>query len=530
MFRPPAVRRLRRWIPHFAASERGNVAVLFALFLVPVISFIGMAIDYGRAARARSAMQSALDSTALMLSRDLSQSTISIADIETKADEYFKALYTDVEAKGVTITASYAAPTSNSASGFSLTASGYIVSDFMQIAGFPTLGFGTKTATQWGNAKLRVALVLDNTGSMAGTKLSTLKTVTAGAGGLVDQLSALAKNPDDVMISLVPFARVVNVAGGFINPDAIANKGRTAAPTDITLPSNWASVGPGSPCPWNSPSTIMCIGETSGLAINTIASSGKICPAIRSSSGDRAAYNGCWDTQGATGHFTHTWSAFPLSCIADRDPFKNSLDTPEPPDPANPDTLFPAFTNVEYAAPNYSSNTAYCPPDGSAQMQPVAPLSSNWSTLKSAINGMVAMGNTDQGIGLQVGVQTLVPGGAFNAPAEADADVTSYKRYIILLSDGTNTQDRWSTAQGTIDARQKALCQAINNAKDASNQPLYTVYTIQLDTNVPADGQSTVLKNCASPDAQYYYLKNASGLGQVFQDIGNAIGKLRLTN
>ena len=520
MFRRPAVRRLYRWIPRFAASERGNVAILFALFLVPVITFIGMAIDYGRAARARSAMQNALDSTALMLSRDLSQNTISASDIETKANEYFKALYTDAEAQGVTVNANYSAPTSNSASGFNLTASGHIISDFMQLAGYPTLGFGTKTATQWGNAKLRVALVLDNTGSMQGTKLSTLKTVTAGAGGLIDQLSVLARNPDDVMISLVPFARVVNVAGSGINSDAIVGAGWATEPTSI-IPANFKTVGPNGNCPFVSSSSIVCIDENTGGALpgNKIATSGKICPQDTT---DKGRYAGCWDTTGTSGNYVHTWQPFKLACIADRDPYKTSSDTPAVADSANP---FPAYIN--------NDSTAVCPPNGNATMQPVLPLSSNWSALKSAINGMVATGNTDQGIGFQVGVQTLIPGGAFDAPAEADGEVTSYQRYIILLSDGLNTMDRWSKVTNdaaNIDPRQKALCQAINDAKDANNQPLYTVYTIQLDTDKPASGVSTVLKNCASPGGQFYYLTNASQLGQVFQDIGNAIGKLRLTN
>ena len=534
MFRLPAVRRLHRWIPHFAASERGNVAVLFALFLVPVLSFIGMAIDYGRAARARSAMQSALDSTALMLSRDLSQNTISVDDIETKASQYFQSLYTDVEAKGVSIKASYAAPTSTTASGFTLTASGYIVSDFMQIAGFPTLGFGTKTSTQWGNARLRVALVLDNTGSMdQNNKLTTLKTVTAGPNGLIDQLSALAKNDGDVLISLVPFARVVNVAGGYINPEAIKPTGRTVAPTDIILPANWATFGPKSSCPWTGSSPTMCIDENTGQAITTLASTGTICPAPRESTTtttvslvDHTRYTGCWDSQptGAPGNYTHTYKPMPLSCIADRDPFMTSSDTAAQPDTEDLNTLFPAFVW------GGKDGTASCPPNGSAAMQRVIPLSSNWSSLKSAVNGMVAVGNTDQGIGIQVGVQTLIPGGAFNPPEEADPTVTNYQRYIIVLSDGANTQDRWSNVQKTIDDRQAKLCTSINSVKDASNQPLYSVFTVQLDTGTKKDGKSTVLQGCATDPSQYYYLTNANQLGQVFQDIGNSIGKLRLTN
>ena len=528
MSRLPSFRRLLQWGPRFAESERGNVAILFGLTLVPLVCFMGSAIDYGRAARARSAMQSAIDATALMLSKDLSAGTINSADVSAKAQTYFNGLYTDAEAQGVTINVNYQPATATSQAKVVINGNGYVQSDFMQIAGFPTLAFNAATSTIWGNAKMRVALVLDNTGSMASAnKLTTLKSVTAGTNGLIDQLSGLAKNPGDVLISLVPFARVVNV-GGAIDPSAIVPTGRTEEPTGITMPSNWTSVGPGSPCPWNNPSTTICINENTGLQINTIASSGKICPKDKNQTGT-ALYNGCWDSQGTSGHYTHNWNAFPLTCVADRDPYKTSSDTVAKPNPSDPNTLFPAFTNVEYAYPNITSNTAYCPPDGSTNMQPVKPLGSDWTGLKAAVNNMSAAGNTDQGIGLQVGAQTLIPGGAFSAPAESDADITTYQRAIILLSDGWNTEDRWpsdSTAQ--IDAHQAALCNSIKAATDAKGQPMYTVYTIQVDTD--HEGVSNVLKSCASSPAQAYYLTSASGMVDAFREIGASLSKLRVAS
>ena len=87
--------------------------------------------------------------------------------------------------------------------------SAYINTDFMKVAGFPTIPFSSTSTTAWGNVKMRVALALDNTGSMADNgKIAALRTA---ASNLVDQLSALAKNPGDVYISVVPFAKVVNV-------------------------------------------------------------------------------------------------------------------------------------------------------------------------------------------------------------------------------------------------------------------------------------------------------------------------------
>ena len=56
----------------FWKDQQGNIAVIFGIALVPLISAVGMAIDYSRAVNARTALQTALDSAALMISRDAS--------------------------------------------------------------------------------------------------------------------------------------------------------------------------------------------------------------------------------------------------------------------------------------------------------------------------------------------------------------------------------------------------------------------------------------------------------------------------
>ena len=52
--------RVRAAAGHFAGADRGNIAVLFAIALVPILSFVGAAIDYTRANAARTSMQAAL--------------------------------------------------------------------------------------------------------------------------------------------------------------------------------------------------------------------------------------------------------------------------------------------------------------------------------------------------------------------------------------------------------------------------------------------------------------------------------------
>jgi Flp pilus assembly protein TadG len=60
----------------FANADQGNIAVIFAIAVIPLLGFVGAAIDYTRVSAARSSMQATLDSVALMVSKDLSSGTI----------------------------------------------------------------------------------------------------------------------------------------------------------------------------------------------------------------------------------------------------------------------------------------------------------------------------------------------------------------------------------------------------------------------------------------------------------------------
>src|SRR5579871_1561339 len=190
----------------FGKAKDGNVAMILALAAIPTVSVMGMAIDYTRAVSARTYMQEAADATALMLAQDAA--TLTAAQLTTKAQNYFNALYNGTGATGVTVAATY---TANSGAGSTVlvTASGNVPTDFMQLAGFSNMAVNTSSTATWGNTKLRVALALDNTGSMANSgKMTALQ---GGANSLIDQLSATATNNGDVYISIVPFANEVNM-------------------------------------------------------------------------------------------------------------------------------------------------------------------------------------------------------------------------------------------------------------------------------------------------------------------------------
>ena len=60
---------LSRKAKDFRRDERGNISLLFAASLVPMIAAAGTAIDYSRASQARSQLHAAADSAALAVAR-----------------------------------------------------------------------------------------------------------------------------------------------------------------------------------------------------------------------------------------------------------------------------------------------------------------------------------------------------------------------------------------------------------------------------------------------------------------------------
>ncbi|WP_148287884.1 VWA domain-containing protein [Rhodopseudomonas sp. B29] len=175
----------------------------------------------------------------------------------------------------------------------------------------------------------------------------------------------------------------------------------------------------------------------------------------------------------------------------------------------------PPITSPQTLASYYPADqSSYCP-------QQIAPLSYDWSSLKSTINAMKPSGGTNQPVGLVWAWQTLQQTEPFNAPAEDSNYV--YKKAIILLSDGLNTMDRWygngSSWSVDVDNRQKKLC---DNIKAAG----ITLYTIQVNTG--GDPTSSVLQYCASGSSNFFMLTSASQVISTFNSIGTSLAKLRI--
>jgi Flp pilus assembly protein TadG len=435
-----AVRKLVGQWPSFRTSRRGNVTTTFALATIPLVGFVGAAVDYSHANSVKAAMQAAVDSTALMMSKQAAG--MSQTEIQPKAEAYFKALFNRPEADAVAVNASY---TTGAGSKIVVTATAALKTNFMGLMGVSQMPIRVESMAKWGNTKLRVALALDTTGSMieAG-KIDALKTATKS---LLKQLKAAAATDGDVYAAIVPFSKDVNFGQGYYKDTSIR--------WDL-----WEELnGSCSKKDWSVYSKTDCLAQSG---------------------------NPQWTPDN---HIT--WNG----CITDRD---QDYDTKNATPNINVQgTLFPA---EQYGA---------CP----AQL---TPLTYDWTALNSKVDDLYPSGNTNQGIGIAWAFQALTAA-PFTVPPK-DPNY-KYTEVIILMSDGLNTQNRFSQSQPAIDARELTTCA---NAKAAG----ITIYTVQVNTG--GDPTMSVMQSCASAADKFTEIKQAAQLVTTFNSIGTALSNLRL--
>jgi Flp pilus assembly protein TadG len=414
------------------------VAVLFGIAFIPIMAAVGSAVDYTHANSVKAAMQSALDATALMLSRDAAQNND--AQLDSLAKTYFSDLFTRKEGKTVTLDASYGGVGESS---LTVTATVSVPTNFMQIFGTKELTIRSTSVVNWGNTKLRVALALDNTGSMAqANKMGAMKTATKD---LLKMLQNASSKPGDVQVSIVPFAKDVNIGKSRVNESWI----------------NWSE--------WD-------------------AKNGKNVTVEECDNKGRGK-NNCTTKTTWVPNDHNTWNG----CVADRD--KNYDADNTAPDSNKKNTLFPAEQYDE------------CPVE-------LMPMGYNWAGMNSVIDSMQPRGNTNQTIGLAWAWHSLTATAPLNAPAIADPKNT--EQYIILLTDGLNTESRHDKDSKEIDKRTEKLCK---NIKDTGVQ----VYTILV-----MEGNAQLLQTCASKSDMFFALQSAGEIVTAFNTIGVKLSKLRV--
>ena len=209
------IRRLLNLPSLFLRDSYGNVAVLFGICLAPVLAMAGSAVDYSNAARVQAKLQSALDAATIAAGTKAAGRTPQ--QILSDGQAFFRQQF---NVNGLPAPTPTGTATANS---ITMTATVAVPTAFTSVFGVTSINVGATASTSWSLNRLRVALALDNTGSMAaGGKITALQTATVN---LLNRLKASARTPEDVYVSIIPFAKVVNVGTSHSNASWLDTSG-----------------------------------------------------------------------------------------------------------------------------------------------------------------------------------------------------------------------------------------------------------------------------------------------------------------
>ncbi len=576
---------------HFGRDDRGNIAVLFAAAIVPLVLAMGGAADIARFTRYRTELSNAVDSAALALARRGEDDTATQA---TKfVSDYVDGL--DLEDSKFAIDDITVTKTTN---GFHVDAAATMDTIFLAFTGFAGGSFSSmnmdiQAEVVSSSNRVELALVLDNTGSMncgsvvsgsctgnwsspgSSSRIAGLKNA---AQKLIDVLmtdEALAE--DFVKVGVVPFEGAVNIK-------------------NASLDYSWLD--------WND----IAQAKYNGRNFNDYDLDTSNDPCTTTSSGGSHHHHGSGGTTTTCTQTTervgHKWLFDQLhakdssvewaGCVEMRAEPYDQNDTA--PTASNPDTLFVPFfwpdepdsdnNNGDYYTNNYldddtssngSSAQKYTQKYLSANVnwqsgkkdtsfpyesgpnygcpRPVLPLTDDKNAVESSIDNMVAypaMG-TYIPTGLAWGWRVLSPGAPFTegvGPSDQYFDKTV--KAIVLLTDGENSVTGMSNHNKSIfsgynyiglnvdgDYRlgsdNASTAEANLNAKTASlcenvKQAGIRLYTITFG-DIPSAAES-LMHDCASiekGERLYYHAPSNSELQSIFYSIGQDLSDIRLS-
>ncbi|HET7084255.1 MAG TPA: TadE/TadG family type IV pilus assembly protein [Rhizomicrobium sp.] len=568
------IKSLAAYWRRFLQSERGNVAIMFAVALIPLMIGAGAGLDFARAMLVRQQMTEALDAAALAVG---STTGLNQTSAQTLAQRYFDANYSVDKGQYGSPSISIPPTGYNGNGSVVITASDTMPTVLMKIAGITSLPVTASSNVVWGQSKLWVALVLDNSGSMSqgdanGTKMAALKSASAQ---LLTVLQNAARNPGDVQAGIVPFTNVVKVGAGNVAASWLDWSDWDAAPKDSSgvtitdayvIPKSslpFSAYGPKDDCPFvttttknnkttvaeDSPFGFDCQKNPNNNSGNVAANNGKspippsglICPTANSAAfgNDHLAryYNGCWSSTAVAGSTIQVSSGANATCGGFSNSncsCNNNVCTTQKWThvwvPNNHNSWSGCVTDrtqdydIQNTQPSGNASGITAANPTSCVAASVTPLGYNWATLNSQITAMNPGGSTNQAIGVAHGWQMLTPGDPYATPAVP----TNTARYLILLSDGLNTQDRWwgdGSTEGTqqdadIDTRENDTC-------DAAKHDGVIIYTIFLDIG-NAHGSSAPLRNCATDSSKYFDLTSTSTVVSTFNQIAQQITNVRV--
>lgn len=459
-----------RYAPCFrlVGDEGGTVAVIFGLFVF--FGAAGAAMDVARGLSVRTSLQSELDA-ALIAGAARAQNTTSGLTAQVMAETYFAKSWRN---KYGSTPASISISISNSEGKLTGTANTSVPTAFMKLFNYDTVEISVDSEVSLEAQDVEVALVLDTTGSMAGTKLETLKTA---AKSLLTTVYKATDADQHVKVGIVPFAQYVNV--GLPN----RSKPWMSVPNDYSENKEWCrderEVISRTNC-----RLVSAVGYNDGVPYNY-------------------QYEQCDYEYGETRHIctpytdTYTW----YGCAGSRGYPLNTLDEQY-------STAIPGILN------------ASCP-------SPLTPLTKEKETLQDQVDALTATGETYIPGGLAWGWRLLSNGEPFSEAVPYGQKVNGklVRKILVLMTDGANTisptyPEHWGSDAVLSNQLTAELC---TNVKAKGIE----VFTIAFDVTDTAI--KDILRTCASDPAKYFDAASETALLTAFQTVARDMMPMHLS-
>ena len=458
----------KRLLTRFARNESGNFAMMSAITMTAILGCMALALDITRGVNSQVNLADASDSVALMLAKSELDGD---AEMRAAAEDHLAQLYPGDTGANLTIL------------GIEKDGDEVIVrladrreTTFGRVLDKDSVPVSAEARAIYSQKQMDIALALDTTGSMKGTKMAALK---SAAGEMVDTLKA-QDNPN-LRMSVVPFANHVNVG--------LSQRGQRW----LDVPADKDTRGES--CGWRQKTERYgCQTYKYTCYKDGVASTCTGTKNCKTRKVGKPEYK-CSKTGGVS-----KWEG----CVGSRD--------------------VPRDTRVAYGGHKIPGLRGK--PCGNA----LTPLTSNLKSVSSSIDALSPKGDTYLPAGLMWGWRTLEPSQPF-----ASAPRPKSEKVLILMTDGMNSVRKkgiWHTDKGGNSAAGRANAKADADTKTrdicrAMKADGVTVYTIAYE--VPDASTKTLLQRCASSPSQYFDAKSAAELNKAFREIGESLNALRIT-
>lgn len=456
---------------NYLADRQGNVAMMFAILVIPLILGVGVAIDTLRSNQVKTELAEAADAGVLAAaSARLQNPTLTREQAEMLANRAFNA---NRKSRSDFSLSTFDFQFDEITGTFSLRVTGLLDTAIMSVVGQNETPIDIFTEAKIAPPNiLEAVLVLDNTESMAGAKLDNLK---SSANNLIDIIMKDVRN--ETKVGIVPFSNHVNVG---LSRRAAA---WLDVPDDFTELDVCMDTFPNPDPATCSTVTTTCFSDgipnsCDRMVCTDMGAPVEVCEDVF------RQWHGCVGSRNA-----------PLN-VEDRD--YTGL------------TRVPGLLDVQ------------C-------QQELLPLTKSKSDVRAKIDSMTANGPTFIAAGLTWGYRLISNNEPFTEGVTYD-EIRSNGglKTIIVMTDGANT--RAAAIPGSprhnvrdsiaSDATLIAVCDEVKNDEIV----LYTIAFDVSDSNI-----KDRLETCATTVDHYFDASNARQLEAAFQTIANQLSELALS-